>query len=141
MENSIQKAKSENSYWVTVSPLWRPLLYVQGPCTFPPGLRAWSGLAEGVEGTVRAQGAGLTSGRVPRRAACWLGTGGAEALDAWWTLRLAGGPAGMAPAVAAVAGVAETETELVSSGSLKSLSGCWYGSAGLGGAKETHDLP
>lgn len=90
---------------------------------------------------VGAQGTGLTGGRAPRWAACWLGTRGAEALDAWWTLRPVGGPAGLASAEAAMARVAEMESELVSlSGGLKSLSGCWHWSAGLGGARETRDL-
>lgn len=28
-------AESENSHWVKMSPLWRPLPYVQSPCSFP----------------------------------------------------------------------------------------------------------
>lgn len=68
-------------------------------------------------------------------------TRGAEALDAWWTLRPAGGPAGLVSAEAAMSRVAEMESELVSlSGCLKSLGGCWHWSAGLGGARETRDL-
>lgn len=88
-----------------------------------------------------AQGAGLTGGRATRSAACWLGTRGAEALNAWWTLRPAAGPAGVVSAEAAMARVAEMQSELVSlNGGLKSLSGCCHWSAGLGGARETCDL-
>lgn len=87
----------------------------------------------------RALGTGLTGGRASRWAVCWLGTRSAEALDAWWALRPAGGPAAVASAVAEVA---EREAELVSlSGHPKSLSECWHGGAGLGEARETVICP
>lgn len=68
-------------------------------------------------------------------------TRGAEVLSAWWALRPAGVPAGMASAVAVVARAAETEGELVSSdGGPRGLSRCQHGDVGLEGARETHDL-
>lgn len=60
------------------------------------------------------QDAGLTDWWAPRRAACWLGTRGAEALGAGRALGPAGGPAGMASVAGAVAGAAAMEAELAS---------------------------
>lgn len=88
------------------------------------------------------QGTELTGRWSPRQAACWLVTRGAEALSAWWALGPAGVPAGMASTVAAVARAAETEDEQVSlGGGPRGLSRYQHGGVGLGGARETHDLP
>lgn len=124
--------RTENSHWVKMSP-WRSLVpYVQGPCTSPmpgsgPGLGQWG--SRGDDGD-----AGLTGWRAPRWAACWLRTRGAEALGAWWTLGPAWGPAGVAAAVAAVAGEAEMEAALASlGGGPKRPGGRWHEGARLEG--------